>query len=101
MQTLFAPAVTSLLFLVVFTIALGRGASEINGVGFSTNTETGLYGKKPLGPGNMLNGKTWLFILLIIFAFLPYWHGHMAGGRYVLPVLFIFEEENATRPRLH
>ena len=34
MQTLAAPAVTALLFLVVFSIALGRGTTTVNGVVF-------------------------------------------------------------------
>ena len=34
MQTLAAPAVTALLFLVVFSVALGRGTTTVNGVVF-------------------------------------------------------------------
>ena len=42
MQTVWAPAITTLLFLVIFTLAMGRGDREILGVNFSTFVAPGL-----------------------------------------------------------
>lgn len=41
-QTIWAPAVTTLLFLVIFTIALGREGREVLGVNFATFVAPGL-----------------------------------------------------------
>jgi len=41
-QTIWAPAMTTLLFLVIFTIALGRGGREVLGVNFATFVAPGL-----------------------------------------------------------
>lgn len=41
-QTIWAPAVTTLLFLVIFTVAMGRGTREILGVPFATFVAPGL-----------------------------------------------------------
>ncbi|HEX9806886.1 MAG TPA: ABC transporter permease [Alteraurantiacibacter sp.] len=41
-QTVWAPAVTTLLFLVIFTVAMGRGAREVLGVPFATFVAPGL-----------------------------------------------------------
>ena len=41
-QTVWAPAVTTLLFLVIFSVALGRGGREILGVSFATFVAPGL-----------------------------------------------------------
>ena len=41
-QTVWAPAVTTLLFLVIFTVAMGRGDREILGVNFGTFVAPGL-----------------------------------------------------------
>ncbi|RKF23062.1 multidrug ABC transporter permease [Altericroceibacterium spongiae] len=41
-QTIWAPAVTTLLFLVIFTVAMGRGSREILGVPFATFVAPGL-----------------------------------------------------------
>ncbi|WP_340586994.1 ABC transporter permease [Erythrobacter alti] len=41
-QTVWAPAVTTLLFLVIFTVALGREGREVLGVGFGTFVAPGL-----------------------------------------------------------
>ncbi|MBC7140314.1 MAG: ABC transporter permease [Defluviimonas sp.] len=41
-QTIWAPAVTTLLFLVIFTVALGRGGREVLGVSFATFVAPGL-----------------------------------------------------------
>ncbi len=41
-QTIWAPAVTTLLFLVIFTVALGRGGREVLGVPFATFIAPGL-----------------------------------------------------------
>ncbi|CDO35311.1 ABC transporter permease [Novosphingobium sp. KN65.2] len=41
-QTIWAPAITTLLFLVIFTVALGRGGREILGVNFATFVAPGL-----------------------------------------------------------
>jgi ABC-2 type transport system permease protein len=41
-QTIWAPAVTTLLFLVIFTVAMGRGDRQILGVGFATFVAPGL-----------------------------------------------------------
>lgn len=41
-QTIWAPAVTTLLFLVIFTIALGRGGREVLGVPFASFVAPGL-----------------------------------------------------------
>ena len=41
-QTVWAPAVTTLLFLVIFTVALGRSDREILGVNFATFVAPGL-----------------------------------------------------------
>lgn len=42
LQTIWAPAITTLLFLVIFTVALGRGDREILGVPFNTFLAPGL-----------------------------------------------------------
>lgn len=41
-QTIWAPAVTTLLFLVIFTVALGREGREVLGVSFATFVAPGL-----------------------------------------------------------
>ncbi|WP_338445183.1 ABC transporter permease [Pelagerythrobacter marensis] len=41
-QTVWAPAVTTLLFLVIFSVALGRGGREVLGVPFATFVAPGL-----------------------------------------------------------
>jgi ABC-2 type transport system permease protein len=41
-QTIWAPAVTTLLFLVIFTVAMGRGNREVLGVNFATFVAPGL-----------------------------------------------------------
>ncbi|MEM9310995.1 MAG: ABC transporter permease [Pseudomonadota bacterium] len=41
-QTIWAPAVTTLLFLVIFTVALGRGGREVLGVPFASFVAPGL-----------------------------------------------------------
>jgi len=41
-QTIWAPAVTTLLFLVIFSVALGRGGREVLGVSFPTFVAPGL-----------------------------------------------------------
>ena len=41
-QTIWAPAVTTLLFLVIFTVAMGRGGREVLGVNFATFIAPGL-----------------------------------------------------------
>lgn len=41
-QTIWAPAVTTLLFLVIFTVALGRGGREVLGVDFASFLAPGL-----------------------------------------------------------
>jgi ABC-2 type transport system permease protein len=41
-QTIWAPAVTTLLFLVIFTVAMGRGNREVLGVPFATFVAPGL-----------------------------------------------------------
>jgi ABC-2 type transport system permease protein len=41
-QTIWAPAITTLLFLVIFTLAMGRGDREVLGVGFATFVAPGL-----------------------------------------------------------
>ncbi len=41
-QTIWAPAVTTLLFLIIFTVALGRGGREILGVEFASFVAPGL-----------------------------------------------------------
>ena len=41
-QTIWAPAVTTLLFLVIFTVAQGRGGREVLGVNFATFIAPGL-----------------------------------------------------------
>ena len=41
-QTIWAPAVTTLLFLIIFTVALGRGGREVLGVPFGTFVAPGL-----------------------------------------------------------
>ena len=41
-QTIWAPAVTTLLFLVIFTVALGRGGREVLGVEFGSFVAPGL-----------------------------------------------------------
>lgn len=41
-QTIWAPAVTTLLFLVIFSVALGRGGREVLGVPFGTFVAPGL-----------------------------------------------------------
>ncbi len=41
-QTIWAPAVTTLLFLVIFTVALGRGGREVLGVPFASFIAPGL-----------------------------------------------------------
>jgi ABC-2 type transport system permease protein len=41
-QTIWAPAVTTLLFLVIFSVALGRGGREVLGVSFASFVAPGL-----------------------------------------------------------
>ncbi|HBK15232.1 MAG TPA: multidrug ABC transporter permease, partial [Erythrobacter sp.] len=41
-QTIWAPAVTTVLFLVIFSVALGRGGREVLGVNFPTFVAPGL-----------------------------------------------------------
>ena len=41
-QTIWAPAITTLLFLVIFTVALGRGGREVLGVPFASFVAPGL-----------------------------------------------------------
>ncbi|MEM7072418.1 MAG: multidrug ABC transporter permease, partial [Pseudomonadota bacterium] len=41
-QTILAPVVTSFLFLIIFTLALGRAVQEVHGVGFSDFLAPGL-----------------------------------------------------------
>ncbi len=41
-QTVWAPAATTLLFLVIFTVAMGRGGREVLGVNFATFVAPGL-----------------------------------------------------------
>jgi ABC-2 type transport system permease protein len=41
-QTVWAPAITTLLFLVIFSVALGRGGREVLGVSFATFVAPGL-----------------------------------------------------------
>ncbi|MEO6388977.1 MAG: ABC transporter permease [Croceibacterium sp.] len=41
-QTIWAPAVTTLMFLVIFTVAMGRGSREVLGVPFATFVAPGL-----------------------------------------------------------
>lgn len=41
-QTIWAPAVTTLLFLVIFTVAMGRGDRQVLGVNFATFVAPGL-----------------------------------------------------------
>lgn len=41
-QTIWAPAITTLLFLVIFSVALGRGSREVLGVNFATFVAPGL-----------------------------------------------------------
>ena len=41
-QTIWAPAVTTLLFLVIFSVALGRGGREVLGVSFPSFVAPGL-----------------------------------------------------------
>jgi len=42
LQTIWAPAVTTLLFLVIFTVAMGRGDRLVMGIGFATFIAPGL-----------------------------------------------------------
>lgn len=42
LQTIWAPAITTLLFLIIFTVALGRQGREVLGVGFGTFVAPGL-----------------------------------------------------------
>jgi ABC-2 type transport system permease protein len=42
MQTVWAPAITTLLFLVIFTVALGRGGRTVMGVNFADFLAPGL-----------------------------------------------------------
>jgi ABC-2 type transport system permease protein len=41
-QTVWAPAITTLLFLVIFSVAMGRGGREVLGVNFATFVAPGL-----------------------------------------------------------
>lgn len=41
-QTIWAPAITTLLFLIIFSVALGRGDREVLGVNFATFVAPGL-----------------------------------------------------------
>src|SRR6188768_1706597 len=41
-QTVWAPAITTLLFLVIFTVAMGRGGRVVLGVSFATFVAPGL-----------------------------------------------------------
>jgi ABC-2 type transport system permease protein len=42
LQTIWAPALTTLMYLVIFSVALGRGGAQVSGVGFSDFVAPGL-----------------------------------------------------------
>ena len=62
-QTIWAPAITTLLFLVIFSVALGRGGSEVLGVNFPTFVAPGLIAMAMMQNGfanssfSLLSGK--------------------------------------------
>ena len=62
-QTIWAPAVTTLLFLVIFSVALGRGGREVLGVNFPTFVAPGLIAMAMMQNGfanssfSLLSGK--------------------------------------------
>ncbi|TMM46264.1 multidrug ABC transporter permease [Qipengyuania marisflavi] len=62
-QTVWAPAVTTLLFLVIFTVALGRGGREVLGVQFASFVAPGLIAMAMMQNGfanssfSLLSGK--------------------------------------------
>ncbi len=62
-QTIWAPAVTTLLFLVIFSVALGRGDREVLGVNFPTFVAPGLIAMAMMQNGfanssfSLLSGK--------------------------------------------
>ena len=62
-QTIWAPAITTLLFLVIFSVALGRGGREVLGVNFPTFVAPGLIAMAMMQNGfanssfSLLSGK--------------------------------------------
>lgn len=62
-QTIWAPAITTLLFLVIFSVALGRGGREVLGVNFATFVAPGLIAMAMMQNGfanssfSLLSGK--------------------------------------------
>ena len=62
-QTIWAPAITTLLFLVIFSVALGRGGREVLGVNFPTFVAPGLIATAMMQNGfanssfSLLSGK--------------------------------------------
>ena len=62
-QTIWAPAITTLLYLMIFTVAMGRGGREVLGVPFASFIAPGLIVKGMIGNSfantsfNFLSGK--------------------------------------------
>ena len=83
-QTIWAPAVTTLLFLVIFSVALGRGGREVLGVNFPTFVAPGLIAMAMMQNGfanssfSLLSGKIQGTIIDLLMP--PLSHGELLAG---------------------
>ena len=83
-QTIWAPAVTTLLFLVIFSVALGRGGREVLGVNFPTFVAPGLIAMAMMQNGfanssfSLLSGKIQGTIIDLLMP--PLSEGELMGG---------------------
>ncbi len=83
-QTIWAPAITTLLFLVIFSVALGRGGREVLGVGFPTFVAPGLIAMAMMQNAfanssfSLLSGKIQGTIIDLLMP--PLSEGELMGG---------------------
>jgi ABC-2 type transport system permease protein len=75
-QTIWAPAITTLLFLVIFSVALGRGGREVLGVNFPTFVAPGLIAMAM--SFSLLSGKIQGTIIDLLMP--PLSEGELMGG---------------------
>ncbi len=83
-QTIWAPAITTLLFLVIFSVALGRGGREVLGVNFPTFVAPGLIAMAMMQNAfanssfSLLSGKIQGTIIDLLMP--PLSEGELMGG---------------------
>src|SRR3546814_19119046 len=59
LQTIWAPAITTLLFLVIFTVALGRSGREVMGVPFADFLAPGRPEERRVGKEGVSTFRSW------------------------------------------